>query len=66
MGSFCCNQECELYKYEVDRWIHYIDIITEYGLSSRRIERHAYIKKGGTVLYLCSICHAAIEMVREQ
>jgi hypothetical protein len=62
MEHFCYNPECVMHKYEGGPKIHELDVAVDNG-QYRRIQRHVYSDRNGKVIFLCSICHTACQLL---
>ena len=61
MEKFCFNPECMMHKYEGNKYVHSL-YVEENGMR-RRIEHHVYSDRNGKVIFLCSICHTACQLL---
>jgi hypothetical protein len=61
MEKFCFNPECMMHKYEGNKETRSLYI--EENRVRRRIERHVYSDRNGKVIFLCSICHTACQLL---
>lgn len=61
MEHFCFNPECMMHRYQGNEKIHEIEI-EEKGLC-RKIQRYVYSNRQGKIIFVCSICHAAIRLI---
>ncbi len=60
---FCGNKKCLYHKTMVLENQYKIHVVSCHG--EQEIERYRYINKSGKKFELCSICHEAINMVKE-
>jgi len=60
---FCYNKECALHNYDTPSRVDRVRVETSLG-NQKDILRHKYQSEYGRPVYLCGVCHAAIQTLK--